>query len=302
VPVDGHIMTAKSMSRMFLLAVATCGPALVLAFHQYRNSSAVDTQAPIAAPPVSSTAWARRDQGPADLAGTQAKAQPLVAALDGSTLPPESGDDLPAFDIARIEPSGEAVIGGRAAPGATVELLRDNEPYDHAVADQSGEFVMVTPRLPSGAYDLTLRSRQADGKQATSKERVPVSIEPTPYDRPVQALVTPGDPPLVQSQPALITAPVVSIRTETVSTSPNLAAIQPPLAAVAATVDGGLPSSVIVPKIATTTVSRGDSLWRLSRLTYGAGTRYAVIYKANRDQIRNPNLIHPDQIFVLPGR
>jgi nucleoid-associated protein YgaU len=64
----------------------------------------------------------------------------------------------------------------------------------------------------------------------------------------------------------------------------------------------GSPSAVVVPKIATTTVSRGDSLWRISHLTYGAGTRYAVIYKANREQIRNPNLIHPGQIFVLPTR
>jgi nucleoid-associated protein YgaU len=47
-------------------------------------------------------------------------------------------------------------------------------------------------------------------------------------------------------------------------------------------------------------VSRGDSLWRISRLTYGAGTRYAVIYKANRDQVRDPNRIYPGQIFVLP--
>ena len=60
------------------------------------------------------------------------------------------------------------------------------------------------------------------------------------------------------------------------------------------------PSAVVVPKIATTTVSRGDSLWRISRLTYGAGTRFAVVYKANREQIRNPNLIYPGQVFVLP--
>jgi nucleoid-associated protein YgaU len=61
-------------------------------------------------------------------------------------------------------------------------------------------------------------------------------------------------------------------------------------------------STVVVPKIATTTVSRGDSLWRISRLAYGAGTRYAVLYRANRDQIRNPNLIYPGQVFVLPSR
>src|SRR3979411_712062 len=43
-----------------------------------------------------------RDQGPAGPRRTQAKAQALAAALAGSSLPPESGDDLPAFDIARI--------------------------------------------------------------------------------------------------------------------------------------------------------------------------------------------------------
>ena len=79
---------------------------------------------------------------------------------------------------------------------------------------------------------------------------------------------------------------------------------QPQLAAAVATAlpGGGSPSTMVLPKIATTTVSRGDSLWRLSRLRYGVGTRYAVIYKANREQIRNPNLIHPGQIFVLPAR
>jgi nucleoid-associated protein YgaU len=82
------------------------------------------------------------------------------------------------------------------------------------------------------------------------------------------------------------------------------AAQQPKLAAAMATVppDGGSPSAVVVPKTATTTVSRGDSLWRLSRHTYGIGTRYAVIYKANREQIRNPNLIRPGQVLVLPAR
>ena len=63
---------------------------------------------------------------------------------------------------------------------------------------------------------------------------------------------------------------------------------------------GGSPSAVVVPKVATTVVSRGDSLWHISRVAYGAGMRYAVVYKANQDQIRNPNRIYPGQIFVLP--
>ena len=45
----------------------------------------------------------------------------------------------------------------------------------------------------------------------------------------------------------------------------------------------------------------GDSLWRISRRTYGRGTRYSTIYKANRDQIRDPDKIYPGQVFKLPG-
>jgi hypothetical protein len=36
-----------------------------------------------------------------------------------------------------------------------------------------------------------------------------------------------------------------------------------------------------------------------ARQPTAAGVRYAVVYKANRDQIRNPNRIYPGQIFVL---
>jgi hypothetical protein len=43
-----------------------------------------------------------------------------------------------------------------------------------------------------------------------------------------------------------------------------------------------------------------QNLWRLARRAYGQGVRYTVIYEANRDQIRNPNLIYPGQIFAIP--
>jgi nucleoid-associated protein YgaU len=48
-------------------------------------------------------------------------------------------------------------------------------------------------------------------------------------------------------------------------------------------------------------VQPGHSLWRLSRLAYGRGVRYTVIYEANRDQIRDPARIYPGQIFALPA-
>jgi len=50
------------------------------------------------------------------------------------------------------------------------------------------------------------------------------------------------------------------------------------------------------------TVVKGDYLIKISemRRIYGDGTRWKRIYRANRDKIRDPNLIYPDQIFLIP--
>lgn len=48
------------------------------------------------------------------------------------------------------------------------------------------------------------------------------------------------------------------------------------------------------------TVQAGSNLWRLAEQHYGAGARYTLIFEANRDAIRDPDLIYPGQIFVIP--
>jgi nucleoid-associated protein YgaU len=48
-------------------------------------------------------------------------------------------------------------------------------------------------------------------------------------------------------------------------------------------------------------VQPGNSLWRLARRNYGSGFSYTVIYEANQEQIADPNLIHPGQVFALPN-
>ena len=382
-------MTAISASRTIIipfLAFLACGAALALAIQHARRELPVDTSTATTAPAIS-----KPEQAPAPLAKAQAETKAVVDALIGSPPPPESSDGVPTFDVASIQPTGEAVVAGRAAPGATVELLRDGEVHDRAVADKSGQFVMVPPKLPPGTYDLTLRSKQADGTIATSKQRVTTALEPRSTERPVVALVTPDKPTVVLSQPGApkpagavvvetveveaggkfhvsgqaqpgaalrlylndsfvtgvtagadgrfavtinegVAAGSYRVRVDEASSAGSVRAraevpfsvpdktasvtaqataskrpdtADPRLAAAGTTVlpsSGSPPSTVVVPKIATTTVSRGDSLWRLSQLSYGAGTRYAVIYKANREQIRNPNLIYPGQVFVVPAK
>ncbi|MEF2071007.1 LysM peptidoglycan-binding domain-containing protein [Consotaella aegiceratis] len=56
----------------------------------------------------------------------------------------------------------------------------------------------------------------------------------------------------------------------------------------------------LTPREGRALIRRGDTLWAISRETYGLGRRYTVIYLANDDQIRNPDLIYPGQVFRLP--
>ena len=46
-------------------------------------------------------------------------------------------------------------------------------------------------------------------------------------------------------------------------------------------------------------VKRGDCLWKIAKKYYGNGALYTKIYNANRDKIKNPNLIYTGQKFII---
>lgn len=53
-------------------------------------------------------------------------------------------------------------------------------------------------------------------------------------------------------------------------------------------------------KVAMKTVQQGHTLWAIAKERYGDGILYVEVFDANRDKIRDPDLIYPGQIFVLP--
>src|SRR6266404_6808815 len=131
------IMTATSIGRTavpYLALVAACVAALVVGFMHLRREPPVETRAATAAPVVSPPASGSRDEGSAALAAAQAEANAVTAELAVSPRSPVTDESVPVFDIARIERTGDAVIAGRAAPGAIVELLRNGERHYRAVA------------------------------------------------------------------------------------------------------------------------------------------------------------------------
>ena len=56
------------------------------------------------------------------------------------------------------------------------------------------------------------------------------------------------------------------------------------------------------PKQETTyTVKKGDCLWNIAKKFYGNGSKYTKIAEANKDKIKSPNLIYPDQVLIIPS-
>ena len=51
----------------------------------------------------------------------------------------------------------------------------------------------------------------------------------------------------------------------------------------------------------TYTVVSGDSLSKIAKRYYGDANQWPRIHEANRDQIKNPDLIHPGQRLRIPG-
>ena len=59
------------------------------------------------------------------------------------------------------------------------------------------------------------------------------------------------------------------------------------------------PSSSPV-RINIVTVQPGNTLWAIARKRYGDGLLYVRVFEANRDKIKDPDLIYPGQLFDLP--
>ena len=48
------------------------------------------------------------------------------------------------------------------------------------------------------------------------------------------------------------------------------------------------------------TVKKGDYLSKIAKEVYGNANKYMVIFEANKPMLKDPNLIYPGQVLVIP--
>ena len=197
--------------------------------------------------------------------------------------------------VVRADASGQG-----AGIAARVEV-----PFDVPV-DAAG-VAAAAPPMPAAAAAAAVASAPiAPAPVAPAKV---ASTDPVPVPRPVAASAPVATPaPLSQPVPAApprpaqagVRPPAVAPAAVSESTAAQPAAVAPVRQAVAD--PSSTATDAVIDEVKTAVVRTGDNLWDISRIRLGQGWRYTRIYAANVTQIRDPRLIYPGQVFVLPSQ
>jgi len=273
---------------------------------------------------------------------------------------------VPSFDVVRINPTGDAVIAGRAAPGAQVTIYDGDKPIGTVKADERGEWVLIPKKpLPPGNRELSLVAKMPDGSTAKSEDVVVLAVPEAGKDVAGRAAKEPAKPLAMlvprkglatkkvlqkPSVPGGVASGGVSLDVVDYDDDGNLSLSGKahPGAKVFVYLDNKLLGSAdvgadgawrlrpegrvspglyklrvdevrdrkVVARVelpfaraeplrdfageAFVVVQPGNSLWRIARRTYGEGVKYTLLFDANKDQIRDPDLIYPGQVFAIP--
>ena len=129
----------------------------------------------------------------AGLAYWRWSAAPPTPPPSAATAPPAAAPAPvtaePSFDIVSVNPQCEAVIAGRAAPGAEVTVHDGDKTLGQVTADTKGEWVLLPKEpLAPGEHQLSLSARAKDGTTSSSDGVVAMVVpERAPGAQPGQA-------------------------------------------------------------------------------------------------------------------
>ncbi|MEE2690556.1 MAG: Ig-like domain-containing protein [Pseudomonadota bacterium] len=190
------------------------------------------------------------------------------------------------------------------------QTIRSEETIVIYVPDRPGDRPLVLRTTPGGATEVLQEPREADGSLG------PLTLDTIDYDdsgavifsgraepdrivqvfidrQPLDQTTSDGDgrwmmAPSQQIAPGVYTLTVVQLDEN-----------GRPAYAIELPFERARPDQIQL-RDGKVVVQPGNSLWRIARRAYGRGAQYTIIYEANADQIRDPDLIYPGQIFEVP--
>lgn len=150
----------------------------------------VATAQPEAATPAPEPAKA--EPQPVKAEPAPAPVEPVKAAAEPAKAPTPETKTTPSFDVVRVTNEGEAVIAGRAEPGATVTVHDGGKDIGTATADKRGEWVVVPDKpLSPGTRELSLEAAKPAAAPQASDNTVVVMVPDRTADVPTRKEETP---------------------------------------------------------------------------------------------------------------
>ncbi|WP_293721109.1 Ig-like domain-containing protein [Stappia sp.] len=192
----------------------------------------------------------------------------------GDTGAPVGQATADAGDQADGEPSGDArvtvdavetendkvFVAGAGEPGSDVRVYLDNKLVGEAKTDEKGRWLLEGESKVEPGQ-VDVRADQVRPNDGSVEARAQVTFE---------------------------------------KAAPEAVVLRPLDASGSSDAGSGAQGSGETRQVPSVIIRTGDNLWTISQRRYGQGVRYTTIYQANKDQIRNPDLIYPGQIFMLP--
>ena len=180
-------------------------------------------------------------------------------------------EETPTVMIADV--SGVKIVSKAAVSAENPEIFLDTISYD-----DEGGLTLAGRGVPNGVVRLYLNNAVigetvTDALGAWSYDAS--AIEPGVYTLRIDQLNADGSKVLARMETPFKREPRSKLQEQ-------LSAVESPA------------------RINVVTVQPGNTLWGISRKRYGRGILYVQVFEANRDKIRDPDLIYPGQVFSLP--
>lgn len=241
----------------------------------------------------------------------------------GSDVAPEVATNV-SVDTISYAPDGAVLLGGRGQAAGFVRLYLDDAEAATVTVPADGQWSAKLVDVAPGLYTLRADQIGGDGKVISRFE--------TPFKRETLTALAAAIEPKVdepaKEQPAgadqAAAEPAVAEPAAEVAATGNgdaVATAAPKADAVVKTAvpdpavpdpsvpDPAAPSAVVsVVKGAqppsgpiTVTVQPGFTLWGIAEQNFGTGVLYVQLFDANKDKIRDPDLIYPGQVFTIPA-
>ncbi|MEI6799591.1 MAG: LysM peptidoglycan-binding domain-containing protein, partial [Pseudomonadota bacterium] len=211
---------------------------------------------------------------------------PTTVGGDGTWNMTQTGIEPKIYTLRADELDGSGKVASRyetpfkretpealaAASGTQIAAAATPAPADVAATPAAADVAATSAPADAAATP-------APAAKASSEPVTPVTTEPAPAD-------TTADNATPQTATASET---------TAQSSAETPAPAAPAAKAAPASDPAAPAALV-----SVTVQPGFTLWGIAREQMGQGILYVQVYEANKDKIKDPNLIYPGQIFTLP--